>query len=497
MGAGTVSASDGAAAVTGGAFRFPQADADLSSSRTGSADYRGTVRFSAHHGQLDLRLSNPRVEISSSTRATLVVDVRSTSLDGTTTNDTSVDFASLALGSAKVTATNGAVTWAGAPATLTSAGAEAFSGFYEAGDALDPVTFTVGADAANDGSGSASGSAGGSTGGSSTDSGGSSDDDLSAATLSSSQVSPGDDVTISGAGFGASERGIVAEVRSTPQVLETGITADANGRAAATVTIPADLPAGEHTLLLIGADHTVSAPITVVASATSAGAGVGTADVPACTASSVSGATLAWGIKSSFRAYVTGPIAGGSVSTSGATSSGDAYRWAGGSGKFNTDRTQGYASWSGTVQFSGHDGLLDLKISNPRVRVTSASSANLVVDVASSDMSGVKSSASGVVFATLSLAGNGGVSGSTASWTNAPATLTAAGAAAFAGFYAAGDALDPVSFSLPLGGDVACDAGTGSLASTGSDLTAAWFALLLVLAGTGLVVVRRRSAARV
>ncbi|MEK8226197.1 HtaA domain-containing protein [Oerskovia sp. M15] len=48
------------------------------------------------------------------------------------------------------------------------------------------------------------------------------------------------------------------------------------------------------------------------------------------------------------------------------------------------------------------------------------------------------------------------------------ATLTAAGAKAFAGFYDAGTALAPVTFSFPIGGDVECDAFSG-LASTGSD----------------------------
>src|SRR5699024_7159985 len=37
------------------------------------------------------------------------------------------------------------LTWADAPATLTSDGAEAFGGFYETGEQLDPVTFRVSA----------------------------------------------------------------------------------------------------------------------------------------------------------------------------------------------------------------------------------------------------------------------------------------------------------------------------------------------------------------
>ena len=36
------------------------------------------------------------------------------------------------------------VTWSALPATLTAEGAASFSGFYEAGTELDPVTVTVG-----------------------------------------------------------------------------------------------------------------------------------------------------------------------------------------------------------------------------------------------------------------------------------------------------------------------------------------------------------------
>ena len=39
---------------------------------------------------------------------------------------------------------DGATVYRGAPATLTASGATAFSGFYAAGTAMDPVTFAIG-----------------------------------------------------------------------------------------------------------------------------------------------------------------------------------------------------------------------------------------------------------------------------------------------------------------------------------------------------------------
>ena len=147
------------------------------------------------------------------------------------------------------------------------------------------------------------------------------------------------------------------------------------------------------------------------------------------------------------------------------------------------------------MHFSGHGGILDLKISNPRVQVNGGS-GTLVVDVVSSDMEGNKSTSTGVTFATLDLSGKKSTSGSTLTWTGAPATLTAAGAKAFAGFYDAGTALAPVTFSFPIGGDVECDAFSG-LAATGSDAgNATALAVMLLLSGAGLLAVSRRRRAR-
>lgn len=481
---GGATATNGASVVDG-VFRFGQADGGTwtAASGRGTVAYAGTVRFTGHAGALDLTLANPVVEVTGPGAGRLLVDARSTGLDGSTFDRKGVAVATLALG-APTTSADGSVTYTDAAATLTADGSLAFVGFYPAGTALDPVTFTVGATATGPGGGGTIGTPGdGSTGGSV---------DRTKATLSAYQAAPGDEVTISGIGFGTNEAGIRTEIRSTPRTLATGVTANAGGAATSTVTIPQDVAPGEHTLLLVGANHTASAPITIVGTGTT-GTGTGGA-AEQCFAQGVNGATLSWGVSDRFRAYVTGPIAKGSVSTSGVQDSGSAFTWSGGKGSFNTDLGKGRASFGGSVSFSGHEGILDLQISNPRV-VVNGSSGTLVVDVRSSDMEGTKSSSNGVAFASLDLSGKKSTSGSTITWSGAPATLTAAGAKAFAGFYEAGTALSPVTFGFPIGGDVECDAYSGALASTGTDAgSLALLAGTLLLTGGAILAVRRRRA---
>lgn len=67
-----------------------------------------------------------------------------------------------------------------------------------------------------------------------------------------------------------------------------------------------------------------------------------------CTAGSVSGATLSWGVKDSFVSYISGPITKGAISTSGVTQSGSGFTWNGGSGAFNADLKQGEVKYTGS-----------------------------------------------------------------------------------------------------------------------------------------------------
>jgi hypothetical protein len=307
--------------------------------------------------------------------------------------------------------------------------------------------------------------------------------------LASGSVVPGQPVTIVGTGFAPNEQDIVLELHSDPVVLATGLTADALGVVRYTVTIPAGTPAGQHTLYLVGATNTAAVPVRVAE------------PVPVCVARTVSGATLTWGVKEAFRSYVTGSIANGTISSSGVTGSGP-FTWSGGTGTFNTADTVGRASYPGSVTFSGHGGVLDVQVSNLKVQVSSASSGTLVGDIRTGD-----TTRSGIAIASLDLAaGSASATSGRVSWSGVPATLTSTAAAAFEGFYTAGEAMDPVSFVLPLGAVTDCTSASGAniakyqggasgLAATGSDPTVlVGGAALMLLVGAALVARSRRTA---
>ncbi|MFB7943096.1 HtaA domain-containing protein [Streptomyces sp. NPDC056049] len=169
----------------------------------------------------------------------------------------------------------------------------------------------------------------------------------------------------------------------------------------------------------------------------------------------VQGGRLDWGIKSSFQSYVTGPIAQGSWNlTGGAATVGSQYRFHSAQGSYDADTGAFEAAFGGGVHFTGHrkaDGTneLDLTISRPRIRVQGGA-GTLYADMASKAKgSGRKTVSSQVPLATLNLGGidmRGGTG--SVSLANVPATLTAQGATAFAGYYPAGTALDPISLTV-------------------------------------------------
>ncbi|MFE2377750.1 HtaA domain-containing protein [Streptomyces sp. NPDC059398] len=169
----------------------------------------------------------------------------------------------------------------------------------------------------------------------------------------------------------------------------------------------------------------------------------------------VRGGRLDWGIKSSFQSYVTGPIAQGSWGIQGgaATVGGEQFRFHSATGSYDPDSGAFSAAFSGGVHFVGHrkaDGTheLDLTISRPTVRI-SGGRGTLYADMASrSRTTGRLTASAQVPLATLALSGvtmKGG--GSPVTLNSVPAKLTSEGAGAFAGYYPAGTALDPVSLS--------------------------------------------------
>ncbi|MEW2029932.1 HtaA domain-containing protein [Streptomyces roseifaciens] len=179
------------------------------------------------------------------------------------------------------------------------------------------------------------------------------------------------------------------------------------------------------------------------------------ADGNADGARTVSGGRLDWGIKSSFQSYVTGPIAQGRWDLQGgaATIGGGRFRFHSAKGGYEAGTGAFEAGFSGGVHFTGHkkpDGSyeLDLTISRPTVRIKDGS-GTLYADMSSKAKgTGEVTQASQVPLAALDLKGvDMRGAGTAVTLANVPATLTADGAKAFAGYYTAGTALDPVALS--------------------------------------------------
>ncbi|MFC9426236.1 HtaA domain-containing protein [Streptomyces sp. NPDC056987] len=169
----------------------------------------------------------------------------------------------------------------------------------------------------------------------------------------------------------------------------------------------------------------------------------------------VQGGRLDWGIKSSFLTYVTGPIAQGSWGlTGGAATVGSQFRFHSATGSYDPDSGAFRSAFSGGVRFVGHqksDGSyeLDLTLSRPTVRISGGSGTLYADMVSRAKGSGKVTTSSQVPFASLDLSGIDMRGGSSPiALSNVPATLTTRGATAFAGYYTAGTALDPVSLSV-------------------------------------------------
>ncbi|NED23050.1 Htaa domain protein [Streptomyces sp. SID9913] len=162
-----------------------------------------------------------------------------------------------------------------------------------------------------------------------------------------------------------------------------------------------------------------------------------------------------WGVRRTFREYVTGDIARGKWTlSSGALDGGALYRFPGGSGTYRDgDLT---AAFDGTVRFTGEQGL-DLALSAVRVTVEDGR-GTLYADVRSPEHTGKKVPL--VTFAAEQLKPRKGL----VTVTEAPAKLTAEGAESFGGMYPKGTAMDPVSLAVAL----TDDAGLPALPDLGS-----------------------------
>ncbi|WP_326742335.1 HtaA domain-containing protein [Streptomyces sp. NBC_01768] len=169
-------------------------------------------------------------------------------------------------------------------------------------------------------------------------------------------------------------------------------------------------------------------------------------------------AAVDWGVRRTFREYVTGSIGKGKWTLAeGAQDGGALFRFPKGKGMYDPKKQTLDAGFAGSVHFTGADGL-DLELSAVKVRLA-AGRGTLLADVHSD---GDRDRAVPLVtFTAKDFAPKDGL----AVLTEAPATLTAEGAEAFGSLYRVGTAMDPVSLA------VAVDAGAElpALPDLGSD----------------------------
>ncbi|BDZ39107.1 HtaA domain-containing protein [Microbacterium suwonense] len=167
---------------------------------------------------------------------------------------------------------------------------------------------------------------------------------------------------------------------------------------------------------------------------------------------SIESGTMTWGVKESFRSYISGSIAKGSwEATAGATYETPSFTFAGASGEIDAATGAGTIAFAGTVHFTGHGGVLDMTLASPSIVIAEDGTATLQLDVRSTDTSGApavdeKQAEVGALGEPIVVDASAG----TAAVADAPAVLTDAGAPAFGGFYEAGDELDPVTVDVQL-----------------------------------------------
>ncbi|WP_327694445.1 HtaA domain-containing protein [Streptomyces sp. NBC_00459] len=186
---------------------------------------------------------------------------------------------------------------------------------------------------------------------------------------------------------------------------------------------------------------------------------------PKVTSGAIKDGAVDWGVRRTFREYVTGDMAKGKWTlSSGAQDGGALFRFPDGRGTYRGGKLT--ASFAGAVRFTGENGL-DLALSGLRAAVGANGTGTLYADVASGDFTGAD-----VPLITFT-AGKPAPKNGLVALTEAPAKLTARGAKAFGGMYRAGTEMDPVSLAVALTDDAELPAlpDLGS-AATGADSSA-------------------------
>jgi len=181
----------------------------------------------------------------------------------------------------------------------------------------------------------------------------------------------------------------------------------------------------------------------------------------------VTGGELHWGVKEGFRSYISGTIANGSWEVAdGASYETPLFGWSNPVGEVDGTTGEGTISFTGSIHFTGHEGVLDLLIANPTVILNGDGTAQLLLDTKSNNAQGeLVIDEQQAYLGKVEGIGQADPASGGLAFADAATVLTSDGAAAFGGFYASGDELDPVSLSLQFG---PC-AGDGDAASAGTE----------------------------
>lgn len=448
-----------------GGFKYTQASGVYNpETKTGQINFAGTAEFTGHNGQLKSTIKNMRLVVVNG-KGTLVADVDALTRDGKSVSKTGLAIAEVDLSGASVK--DGVFSAQNAAVTLTDEGSTVlFAGQYRGADnAMAPLSFSVKLSEQT------------------------AENTVEVPRISENKSSEGGASDNKGSENGSSDNS------SSNTSGNSGTNGSGSGGSAGTSGSVSNGGSSSNGSVSNNPAQPVCVPVTRTREVQEQGASDGT----------IKSANLGWGVRDSFRNYVRGGIANGSWELNGTSYSSDAFNWSNGTGTFKNGK--GSISFSGSVRFTGHHGILDTTIANPRLEIN-GNSGTLYATMTSNDPSGKATNYGEVALLKVDLSGLQS-SADAVSVNGAATTLTAEGAKAFAGFYEAGKDMAPLSFSAAINGaktttktvtetvyeGEGCDPVTGKpLASTGASgvegtLVAGFIA---VAAGAGTVVYTRR-----
>ena len=451
---------EGMEKTAAGGFKYTQASGVYNpETKTGQINFAGTAEFTGHNGQLKSTIKNMRLVVVNG-KGTLVADVDALTRDGKSVSKTGLAIAEVDLSGASVK--DGVFSAQNAAVALTDEGSDVlFAGQYRGADnAMAPLSFSVKLS-----------------------------EQTAENTVEVPRVSENKSSDNKGSENGSSDNS------SSNTSGKSGTNGSGSGGSAGTSGSVSNGGSSSNGSVSNNPAQPVCVPVTRTREVQEQGASDGT----------IKSANLGWGVRDSFRNYVRGGIANGSWELNGTSYSSDAFNWSNGTGTFKNGK--GSISFSGSVRFTGHHGILDTTIANPRLEIN-GNSGTLYATMNSNDPSGKATNYGEVALLKVDLSGLQS-SADAVSVNGAATTLTAEGAKAFAGFYDAGKDMAPLSFSAAINGaktttktvsetvyeGEGCDPVTGKpLASTGasgveSTLVAGFIA---VAAGAGTVVYTRR-----